>query len=55
MDYVPQIDEETVPAGRVVRAGDEDTNNHAKGYNGMGEGYSYPMLKTFTLGINLSF
>lgn len=39
----------------VIEAGDEDTNNHAKGYNGMGEGYSYPLLKTFTFGINLSF
>ena len=39
----------------VIEAGDEDTNNHAKGYNGMGEGYSYPMLKTYTFGINLSF
>lgn len=39
----------------VIEAGDTDTNNHDKGYNGMGEGYSYPMLKTFTFGINLSF
>ena len=39
----------------VIEAGDTDTNNHAKGYSGMGEGYSYPMLMTFTFGINLSF
>ena len=39
----------------VIEAGDSDTNNHAKGYSGMGEGYSYPMLKTFTFGLNLSF
>lgn len=39
----------------VIEAGDSDTNNHDKGYNGMGEGYSYPMLKTITFGVNLSF
>ena len=39
----------------VIEAGDTDTNNHDKGYDGMGEGYSYPLLRTFTFGLNLSF
>lgn len=53
--YSPLYLHSTTIDPEVIEAGDEDTNNHAKGYNGMGEGYSYPMLKTFTLGINLSF
>ena len=27
-DYIPRIDEEAIPIDRVVRAGDEDTNNY---------------------------
>lgn len=39
----------------VIEAGDTDTNNSDRGYNGMGMGYSYPLLRTFTFGVNLSF
>jgi hypothetical protein len=53
--YTPLYKYSSTIDPEVIEAGDEDTNNHAKGYNGMGEGYSYPMLKTFTFGINLSF
>ena len=53
--FSPLFKHSTAIDPEVIEAGDEDTNNHAKGYNGMGEGYSYPMLKTYTFGINLSF
>ena len=40
----------------VIESGDSDfANSTTSGLNGTGNGFSYPMLKTFTLGFNLSF
>lgn len=40
----------------VINSGDSDfSNSQTSGLNGTGNGYSYPMLKTVTLGINLTF
>ena len=43
----------------VIDFGDTDFrgegNNYKTGLSGNGQGYSYPMLKTFTVGLNLTF
>ena len=40
----------------VIGAGDTDFNDSgATGLSGSGQGYSYPMLKTFTFGLNITF
>ncbi|MBQ5855480.1 MAG: TonB-dependent receptor [Alistipes sp.] len=40
----------------VIGAGDTDFNDGGKtGLDGSGQGYSYPMLKTFTFGLNITF
>jgi len=40
----------------VIESGDSDyASSTTSGLNGTGNGYSYPMLKTFTLGLNLTF
>lgn len=41
------------PEGIV--AGDTDFGGDTSGLSGVGEGYAYPMLKSYTFGINLSF
>ncbi len=35
--------------------GDSDYNTTMTGLGGVGEGYTYPMLKTWTIGLNLTF
>ena len=46
-------------APEVIDFGDTDFrgegNNYKTGLSGNGQGYSYPMLKTFTVGLNLTF
>ena len=40
----------------VITSGDSDfAASTTSGLNGTGNGYSYPMLKTVTLGINVTF
>ena len=40
----------------VIGAGDTDFNaGGATGLSGAGQGYSYPLLKTFTFGLNITF
>lgn len=42
----------------AIRIGDSDfdsTSASSYGLDGVGEGYSYPMLRTFTFGVNLTF
>lgn len=40
----------------VIATGDSDFDSASQyGLSGVGDGYSYPMLKTFTFGVNLSF
>lgn len=40
----------------VIGTGDSDLDSASKfGLQGVGDGYSYPMLKTFTFGVNISF
>ena len=40
----------------VIGAGDTDFNDGgATGLSGSGQGYSYPMFKTFTFGLNITF
>jgi hypothetical protein len=40
----------------VIGAGDTDFNDSgATGLSGSGQGYSYPMFKTFTFGLNITF
>ena len=42
----------------VIKIGDSDfdsTGSSYYGLSGVGEGYSYPMLRTFTFGVSLSF
>ncbi|MGN0006477.1 MAG: SusC/RagA family TonB-linked outer membrane protein [Alistipes sp.] len=41
----------------VIDYGDTDFrgDNYATGLSGNGQGYSYPMLKTFTFGLNITF
>ncbi len=42
----------------VISIGDSDfdsTKAEYFGLSGVGEGYSYPMLRTFTFGVNLTF
>ncbi len=41
------------PEGIV--SGDSDFGGDSSGLSGVGEGYAYPMLKSYTFGINLSF
>lgn len=41
------------PEGIV--SGDSDFGGDRSGLSGVGEGYAYPMLKSYTFGINLSF
>ncbi len=38
----------------VIQAGDSDFSTK-RGLSGQGDGFSYPMLRTFTFGINLTF
>lgn len=49
--YTPNFDPE------VIGVGDSDfsKNSGLQGLGGTGEGYSYPMLKTYTLGVNITF
>lgn len=35
--------------------GDSDYNTKEYGLNGVGQGYTYPMLKTWTIGLNVTF
>jgi hypothetical protein len=35
--------------------GDSDFDSQLLGQNGAGDGSGYPMLKTFTFGVNLTF
>ncbi len=35
--------------------GDSDFGDNIGGLSGVGQGYSYPMLRTFTLGLNITF
>lgn len=35
--------------------GDSDFGNNVGGLSGVGQGYTYPMLKTFTFGLNVTF
>lgn len=40
----------------VIATGDSDFDSASQyGLSGVGDGYSYPMLKTFTFGVNLTF
>jgi hypothetical protein len=40
----------------VISTGDSDFHGGKQsGLSGVGDGYSYPMLKSFTLGIDLTF
>ena len=40
----------------VITAGDSDfSNSQTSGLNGTGDGFSYPMLMTFTFGVNFTF
>lgn len=39
----------------VIGTGDSDYNTTTGGLSGVGEGYSYPMLKTWTIGLNVTF
>ena len=40
----------------VIETGDSDFDSSSNyGLGGVGDGYSYPMLKTFTFGLNLTF
>lgn len=40
----------------VIDTGDSDFDSASQyGLSGVGDGYSYPMLKTFTFGVNLTF
>ena len=40
----------------VIATGDSDFDSSSEyGLSGVGDGYSYPMLKTFTFGVNLTF
>lgn len=40
----------------VITTGDSDFDSASQyGLGGVGDGYSYPMLKTFTFGVNLTF
>lgn len=40
----------------VIATGDSDFDSDSKyGLSGVGDGYSYPMLRTFTFGISLTF
>ena len=40
----------------VITTGDTDFDSYKEyGLSGVGDGYSYPMLKTFTFGVNLTF
>ena len=40
----------------VITTGDTDFDSYKQyGLSGVGDGYSYPMLKTFTFGVNLTF
>ena len=49
---VPQhVDAEVIDYGDSDFRGD----NYSTGLSGNGQGYSYPMLKTFTVGLNLTF
>jgi hypothetical protein len=38
----------------VIDSGDSDFST-ARGLNGQGDGFSYPMLRSFTFGVNLTF
>ena len=41
-----------------IKIGDSDFDSTGADYyglSGVGEGYSYPMLRTFTFGVNLTF
>ena len=38
----------------VIDSGDSDFST-SRGLNGMGDGFSYPMLRSFTFGVNLTF
>ena len=35
--------------------GDSDFGDHVGGLSGVGQGYTYPMLKTYTFGLNITF
>ena len=38
----------------VIDSGDSDFST-TRGLNGQGDGFSYPMLKSYTFGINITF
>jgi hypothetical protein len=38
----------------VIDSGDSDFST-SRGLNGQGDGFSYPMLRSFTFGVNLTF
>ena len=35
--------------------GDSDFGDNVGGLSGVGQGYTYPMLKTYTFGLNITF
>ena len=39
----------------TIGFGDSDYNDTTGGLGGVGQGYSYPMLKTWTIGLNVTF
>ena len=39
----------------TIGFGDSDYNTTTGGLSGVGQGYSYPMLKSFTFGLNINF
>ena len=39
----------------TIGFGDSDYNDTTGGLSGVGQGYSYPMLKTWTIGLNVTF
>lgn len=48
-DHTDMFDPETIGFG------DSDYNTTKGGLGGVGQGYSYPMLKTWTIGLNITF
>lgn len=57
--YSPMFKHTKLFDPEVIDYGDIDFrgegNNYKTGLSGNGQGYSYPMLKTFTVGLNLTF
>lgn len=39
----------------MIGFGDSDYSKTTGGLSGVGQGYSYPMLKTWTIGLNVTF